>query len=783
MLSRLERLLAELKRRHVLRMGGLYLVGAWAVIQVAATTFPFLGLPAWTVTVVIVLAALGLPGAIALAWVFDLTAEGVQRDESGMPREAPSRAARRSRVLIAGLVLVLFAAGAFAALQRMGGRASDLDANLAAVMPFRVVGGEASTEGLGEGMVDLLAMRLSSESGVRAAAARSAISAWTRVGGEQASDPAAAATAAARALGAGRVITGSLVISGKRVTMGATLLRTDLPRARPQTENVTGSLDSLLYLIDSLTLALLAREAGLDQHRLGGLTSLPALQAFLAGKAAHRRGQYAEAIAHYQKSLEADSTFALAALALSISARRTPIQFGLSGPALELAFRHSDRLGERDRALLRAFSPRHPAPPSILQLVSAFEGMLARWPDDADAWFELGDQLLHYGRASDIENSVARSEGALSRALAIDSSFYLPLEHLVVAELEQGDLSQVRLLAPRLLEIGADAARIDFWRWRVAVALGDSLNARAVIVRLDSVNTLSRHAIEGEAQWLGERVADAERAVAITRARAATTPETRDALIREHDLAMNRGMLRRAHAALEQLPPPTTDRDILYLEDALFWDGDPQAAEAAANRLRTIAHAPASDTMVPSWRRAQLHCELAWWNLARERADLAARDREDLRAAVTDAQSPFSTDDLAYCAALIEMWIAALQQRGDVSTLIQRADSINIQSSTAYWLPGNLITARLKERTGDLPGALVSLRRVMLGAPDINKSYISTHLREVARLALLQGDSTLARDYYRRYVGLRARADSALRPDLARARAELARITGEASTR
>jgi hypothetical protein len=180
-------------------------------------------------------------------------------------------------------------------------------------------------------------------------------------------------------------------------------------------------------------------------------------------------------------------------------------------------------LGERDRALLRAFSPRHPAPTSILDLVSAFEEMLARWPDDADAWFELGDQLLHYGRASDIENSVARSERAFDRALAIDSSFYLPLEHLVAAELEQGDLSRVRSLAPWLLEIGAGAARIDYWRWRIAVALGDSLNARAVIVRLDSVNTLSRHAIEGDAQWLGERVEDAERAVAITRARAATT--------------------------------------------------------------------------------------------------------------------------------------------------------------------------------------------------------------------------------------------------------------------
>ena len=50
MLSRLERLLAELKRRHVLRMAGFYAVAAWVIVQVAATTFPFLGLPSWAVS-------------------------------------------------------------------------------------------------------------------------------------------------------------------------------------------------------------------------------------------------------------------------------------------------------------------------------------------------------------------------------------------------------------------------------------------------------------------------------------------------------------------------------------------------------------------------------------------------------------------------------------------------------------------------------------------------------------------------------------------------------------
>jgi hypothetical protein len=37
--------LAELKRRNVIRMAGLYLVGAWLVVQLASTVFPAFELP------------------------------------------------------------------------------------------------------------------------------------------------------------------------------------------------------------------------------------------------------------------------------------------------------------------------------------------------------------------------------------------------------------------------------------------------------------------------------------------------------------------------------------------------------------------------------------------------------------------------------------------------------------------------------------------------------------------------------------------------------------------
>jgi tetratricopeptide (TPR) repeat protein len=673
--------------------------------------------------------------------------------------------------------------GAFAAATRIArGPAPVLDMNLAAVMPFRVAGGDASMEGLGEGMVDLLAMRLADERGVRAADARAAMSAWARAGGDDAADPVATAGNAARALGAGRVITGSIVISGRKVTLGATLLPLDRPGARPHAESITGDLDSLLYLVDGLAVALLAREAGLEQQRLGGLTSLPALQAFLAGKAAHRRGQYAEAIAQFQRSLEADSTFALAALVLNISARRTSEQFALWVPALDQAFRHRDQLSVRDRALLDAFWPGYPAWPSILETVAAFEAFVDRWPDDADAWFELGDQLLHFGGPSGIPDHVRKAELAFHRAIALDSTFYLPYEHLLVALLEQQDVAGVRTLWPRVQQIGIDAARQDYLRWRVGLALGDSAGVRGVAARLETMNPLSRRGIAGDAQWLGARLEDAERAIAIARARAATKSELTVVLDREHDLALNRGMVRRAAGILAQMPPPYMDRDLEYLHDALFSEGDRETAEAAAARLRALA--AGSDSAVAPWQRAQIDCELAWWDLARGNLDAAETVRRRLRTATATSETVFNSDDVTYCGAIIDAAIATLRRRPNATELIQHADSINIYSATTYWQFGNMVTARLKERTGDLAGALASWRRVaVLGAPDIVDAHVSTYLREVARLALATGDTRLAREYYGRYVGLRASADSALQPDVARARAELERLAAESVAR
>jgi hypothetical protein len=68
----LSEFLAEARRRRVIRVLVLYAIAGWLIIQVASTVLPNLNVPPWSVTLVIVLVALGLPLAAILAWAFDV---------------------------------------------------------------------------------------------------------------------------------------------------------------------------------------------------------------------------------------------------------------------------------------------------------------------------------------------------------------------------------------------------------------------------------------------------------------------------------------------------------------------------------------------------------------------------------------------------------------------------------------------------------------------------------------------------------------------------------------
>jgi Tol biopolymer transport system component len=79
-------LFEELKRRRVLRLVAAYVVVAWVLIQIVTAIEEPLNLPAWFDTAVIVLLGIGFPIAIIMSWVYDVTPDGVVREDGTTAR-------------------------------------------------------------------------------------------------------------------------------------------------------------------------------------------------------------------------------------------------------------------------------------------------------------------------------------------------------------------------------------------------------------------------------------------------------------------------------------------------------------------------------------------------------------------------------------------------------------------------------------------------------------------------------------------------------------------------
>jgi TolB-like protein/Flp pilus assembly protein TadD len=94
--------ISELKRRKVFKVGAAYLVVAWLAVQAMSIGFPAFDAPPWVLRVFILIALLGFPIAVVMAWVFDITPEGVTLD---------ANATGSKRVFAGCTVLIVLALG------------------------------------------------------------------------------------------------------------------------------------------------------------------------------------------------------------------------------------------------------------------------------------------------------------------------------------------------------------------------------------------------------------------------------------------------------------------------------------------------------------------------------------------------------------------------------------------------------------------------------------------------------------------------------------------------
>ena len=110
-------LLAELKRRNVIRVSMAYLAGAWLIVQVLDTVIPWLGLSDAVGRVLLVTLVVGFIPVVIAAWMFEWTPDGIRFDDEVEVDAAGAVIARgrldRIIIGILALAVVYFAVDKF----------------------------------------------------------------------------------------------------------------------------------------------------------------------------------------------------------------------------------------------------------------------------------------------------------------------------------------------------------------------------------------------------------------------------------------------------------------------------------------------------------------------------------------------------------------------------------------------------------------------------------------------------------------------------------------------
>src|ERR1043166_2589169 len=69
---------SELKRRNVYKVAVAYIFAGWALSPGIAQVFPVFNVPNWAIRLIVLLIIIGLPIALVLAWMFELTPQGIK---------------------------------------------------------------------------------------------------------------------------------------------------------------------------------------------------------------------------------------------------------------------------------------------------------------------------------------------------------------------------------------------------------------------------------------------------------------------------------------------------------------------------------------------------------------------------------------------------------------------------------------------------------------------------------------------------------------------------------
>ena len=390
--------LGEIKRRKVFQVTAVYLVVSWLIMQVVDVVNEPLNLPDWFDTAVIVALGIGLPIALILAWAFDVTPEGVVRDQ-GRATAAPASGRRIEYVLIGLVVVALtwviyrveFDSADVAGVQREG-----VLPNSVAVLPFENLSPDPDNKYFAAGIHDTILNELAKIRDVNVIARTSVL---------RYADGQTPIAQIAKDLKVETVMEGSVQYAANQVRITAQLID-PATGAHLWSENYDRPFNDIFVIqTDIATKIALALEANLSPAEQASIAAPPTdstdayalylqarqrLPGFSPGMPSEKRNDFHQLL---DRAIEIDSEFALA-----YAAKANDIAFRMISPN-----RLSDPLSTVDReALARGYAEKALNLDPNLGLAYAALGLIHRFNWRAD------EALASYERALELNPNDAQ---------------------------------------------------------------------------------------------------------------------------------------------------------------------------------------------------------------------------------------------------------------------------------------------------------------------------------------------------------------------------------------
>ncbi len=685
--------------------------------------------------------------------------------------------------------LIVVALGLAFALSRTSGpvgAGSTSNMERIVVFPFSV-SGTSETVYLGDGMVDLLSTKLDGAGNWRSADPRAVMSAVAQEGGGQPS--LARSDKMAADLGADLYVLGSIVEVGGSTLIDATLYRPGQSADAIASASAEGNSDQVLALVDELAAELLQGQTGGSGARLTRLAlvttdSLAALKWYLNGVREFRAARFPEAWTAFSNAVEVDTAFALAWYQMSVTADwllRTDLSPWVTA---DRAMLFADRLSQRDRQLLEAL--RTVRRGRAEEAERRYRAILGRYPDDVEAWFQLGELLFHLApmRGGQVTSSIE----AWRRVLRLEPDQPTAYIHMARIAASIPDSAMLDSMSGRVLALVPSGDRSLEMEMLRAFSGPDSAG-RARAGRLMSAGS---EATLAQAQWSGQTFLPIDDAIEVAQFQ---TERHRSAELRAVGhitlafLHMAKGHRRVAMAQLDEaarLDPGEALTHRALIELAPF-----QPADAVTLRsLRTALHAydaaavpPTASSMMWIAVHNGLYEEIRAYLLGLLDGHLqdGAPDVTDLETSVAPVEVGTLVQDWHRGLLASAAWVT-----GDHGAALDHLEAVEFEGMYQYMVASaffslareRFLLATLLDEAGRTDEALRWYGTFEdVGAHD--RMYIApSHLRR-ARIHERLGSLDDAAEHYRAFIGLWRDADPEFQPLVEEAQTRLGNVLDE----